>query len=220
MTAAVWPIRAIAHRLKCRQPIMKGRARQETGQFSHTPLFTHGPGGYTLSVPSQVESCGYANGLTSVGPTSPWACWVAAVRTTRRPCSARSSRIGPHAGGALACLSVRSGFDLLLAALDLPPKSEVLITALTIPDMVRIIKDHDLVPVPLTWTCARWARSSTCCGGRSRRRRRPSSWRTCSAGEYRWSRSLPWPASTACWSSKTAPKRTRAASSAGTPRPT
>jgi perosamine synthetase len=53
------------------------------------------------------------------------------------------------AGGALACLSVRSGFDLLLAALDLPAKSEVLITALTIPDMVRIIKDHDLVPVPL-----------------------------------------------------------------------
>lgn len=53
------------------------------------------------------------------------------------------------AGGALACLSVRSGFDLLLAALDLPPKSEVLITALTIPDMVRIIKDHGLVPVPL-----------------------------------------------------------------------
>ena len=38
---------------------------------------------------------------------------------------------------------------LLLASLDLPPKSEVLITALTIPDMVRIIKDHDLVPVPL-----------------------------------------------------------------------
>jgi dTDP-4-amino-4,6-dideoxygalactose transaminase len=53
------------------------------------------------------------------------------------------------AGDTLACLSVRSGFDLLLAALNLPPKSEVLITALTIPDMVRIIKDHDLVPVPV-----------------------------------------------------------------------
>jgi len=52
-------------------------------------------------------------------------------------------------GDTLACLSVRSGFDLLLAALNLPPKSEVLITAMTIPDMVRIIKDHDLVPVPV-----------------------------------------------------------------------
>jgi perosamine synthetase len=52
-------------------------------------------------------------------------------------------------GDALACLSVRSGFDLLLEALQLPPRSEVLITALTIPDMVRIINDHNLIPVPL-----------------------------------------------------------------------
>jgi perosamine synthetase len=54
-----------------------------------------------------------------------------------------------QAGDVLACLSVRSGFDLLLGALQLPPHSEVLITALTIPDMVRVIKAHDLVPVPL-----------------------------------------------------------------------
>jgi len=52
-------------------------------------------------------------------------------------------------GDALACLSVRSGFDLLLGVLDFPPSSEVLVSALTIPDMVRIVQDHGLVPVPV-----------------------------------------------------------------------
>lgn len=49
----------------------------------------------------------------------------------------------------LACLSVRSGFDLLLSALELPAGSEVLMTAVTIADMVRIVEHHGLVPVPL-----------------------------------------------------------------------
>lgn len=49
----------------------------------------------------------------------------------------------------MICLSVRSGFDLLLEAFGLPPQSEVLISAITIPHMVRIVKEHDLVPVPL-----------------------------------------------------------------------
>jgi len=50
---------------------------------------------------------------------------------------------------AIPTLSVRSGFDLLLSALDLPRGSEVLISAITIPDMVRILRDHALVPVPV-----------------------------------------------------------------------
>lgn len=53
------------------------------------------------------------------------------------------------AGDALACLSVRSGFDLLLAALELPVGSEVLLSAMTIPDMARIVEEHGLVPVPV-----------------------------------------------------------------------
>src|SRR6185369_9747418 len=52
-------------------------------------------------------------------------------------------------GDALACLSVRSGFDLWLASLGLPPGSEVLVSAITIRDMVRIIETHGLVPVPV-----------------------------------------------------------------------
>lgn len=55
----------------------------------------------------------------------------------------------PDRGGDLACLSVRSGFDLLLAAAAFPRGSEVLVSAMTIPDMVRIIREHGLVPVPL-----------------------------------------------------------------------
>ena len=47
------------------------------------------------------------------------------------------------------CLSVRTGLDLVLKALELPVGSEVLISAMTIPDMVRILKHHGLVPVPL-----------------------------------------------------------------------
>ena len=58
-------------------------------------------------------------------------------------------QVWPADGDVLICLSVRSGFDLLLGAFGLPPQSEVLISAITIPHMVRIVKEHDLVPVPL-----------------------------------------------------------------------
>jgi dTDP-4-amino-4,6-dideoxygalactose transaminase len=50
---------------------------------------------------------------------------------------------------ALASLSVRSGFDLLLQALDLPEGSEVLFSAVTLADMPRIAEAHGLVPVPV-----------------------------------------------------------------------
>src|SRR5204862_6334528 len=50
---------------------------------------------------------------------------------------------------AILTLSVRSGLDLLLTALELPSDSEVIVSAVTIPDMVRIVEHHRLVPVPL-----------------------------------------------------------------------
>jgi perosamine synthetase len=52
-------------------------------------------------------------------------------------------------GSALACYSVRSGFHLLLAALDLPRGSEVLFSAVTHPDMPRLAGHHGLQPVPV-----------------------------------------------------------------------
>jgi dTDP-4-amino-4,6-dideoxygalactose transaminase len=49
----------------------------------------------------------------------------------------------------LVCLSVRSGFDLLLSELAWPAGDEVLVTAITIPDMSRILREHGLQPVPV-----------------------------------------------------------------------
>jgi dTDP-4-amino-4,6-dideoxygalactose transaminase len=54
---------------------------------------------------------------------------------------------------AFACLSVRSGFDVyletLIASGAIARGDEVLMSALTIPDMWRVIEHHGLVPVPV-----------------------------------------------------------------------
>jgi len=52
-------------------------------------------------------------------------------------------------GDALAALSVRSAFDLVLQQLTLPQGSEVLVSAVTIHDMVAVIEHHGLVAVPV-----------------------------------------------------------------------
>src|SRR5687767_14940319 len=49
----------------------------------------------------------------------------------------------------LACLSVRSGLDLLLEALALPTGSEVVVSAVTHLDMARILARHGIVAVPV-----------------------------------------------------------------------
>lgn len=49
----------------------------------------------------------------------------------------------------LVSLSVRSGFDALWTCLDLKPGDEIAMSALTIPDMPRIVREHGLVPVPI-----------------------------------------------------------------------
>ncbi len=49
----------------------------------------------------------------------------------------------------LACLSVRSGFELLLSNLKWPPGSEILMTGLTIPHMPQIVRKHDYQPIGL-----------------------------------------------------------------------
>ena len=52
-------------------------------------------------------------------------------------------------GEGLVTLSVRSGFDLLLSAVELPTGSEVIFSALTIADMPRIVEHHGLVAIPI-----------------------------------------------------------------------
>jgi dTDP-4-amino-4,6-dideoxygalactose transaminase len=63
------------------------------------------------------------------------------------PRSRIESRFG--SSSAIACLSVRSGLDLYLREIALPRGSEVLMSALTIPDMWKIVEHHGLVPVPV-----------------------------------------------------------------------
>lgn len=63
------------------------------------------------------------------------------IEEVARACSSRD--------GQLVCFSVRSAFDLLLQALALPAGSEVLVSAVTHPDMVRIIERHELCAVPI-----------------------------------------------------------------------
>lgn len=49
----------------------------------------------------------------------------------------------------LICLSVRTGFDLVLSTLKFPAGSEVLVTNINIPDMFNIISGHQLMAVPI-----------------------------------------------------------------------
>lgn len=61
----------------------------------------------------------------------------------------RLERLWSAQGRTLAALSVRSGFDLVLQCLALPRGSEILVSAITIRDMVGIIEHHGLRAVPV-----------------------------------------------------------------------
>lgn len=63
--------------------------------------------------------------------------------------SARAAREDFLPERGLACLSVRSGFDLILQCLALPKGSEVLVSAVTIRDMVTLIEHHGLCAMPV-----------------------------------------------------------------------
>jgi perosamine synthetase len=75
----------------------------------------------------------------------------AAALTAARPAQAASEieRLWSPTGGALACLSVRSAFHLLLSTLDLPRGTEVLFSAVTHPDMARLAEFHGLRALPI-----------------------------------------------------------------------
>jgi len=55
----------------------------------------------------------------------------------------------PADGHAVPAMSVRSGLHLILGQLDWPEGSEILMSAMTIPDMARIVRHHGYVPVPV-----------------------------------------------------------------------
>ncbi len=49
----------------------------------------------------------------------------------------------------MICLSVRTGIDLALNALNFPPGAEMIVTDINIADMFAIIKRHELILVPI-----------------------------------------------------------------------
>lgn len=73
-----------------------------------------------------------------------WQCmWPLAI--AERVTAEAESSLG--SGEAIATLSVRTAFDLLLTALQLPPGSEVLLSEVTVPHMLTILREHGLKPV-------------------------------------------------------------------------
>ncbi len=68
------------------------------------------------------------------------------VRPPRHAHATLEARLGDDA---LVTLSVRSAFDAMLTACAFEAGSEVLLSGFTIPDMVRLVRAHGLVPVPL-----------------------------------------------------------------------
>ena len=73
----------------------------------------------------------------------------ACIRPQRRRMDEKVLSIWAAGYSGLVCLSARSGFDLLLEALDLAPGEEVAISAITHPDMARIVEAHGLRAIPV-----------------------------------------------------------------------
>jgi len=79
-----------------------------------------------------------------------YACWCCAKGGGEAGAQAGAEAAwSPGNPAIFACLSVRTGFDLYLRALALPPGSEILLSAITIQDMATIISAHRLEPVPV-----------------------------------------------------------------------
>ncbi len=75
---------------------------------------------------------------------------AASFRASEKPREIqRAEAYFSDSGDTIAAYSVRSGFDLLLQALDLKPGDEVIFSALNVKGMVKIVRDAGLVPVPV-----------------------------------------------------------------------
>ena len=74
---------------------------------------------------------------------------VACLRTARSAggATARLADLWKPRQAVIACLSARSGLDLLLSCVSWPPGSEVVVSAVTIPHIPRLIREHGYVPV-------------------------------------------------------------------------
>jgi perosamine synthetase len=91
----------------------------------------------------------FARHRLDIEPSDIAAGFAAMTATDAKGEAAEVERLWSPTGQALAAYSVRSGFHLLLTALNLPPGSEVAFSAVTHPDIPRLALHHGLVPVPV-----------------------------------------------------------------------
>ena len=87
-------------------------------------------------------------------PDFTWADWLHAVGRCLWPPQREAAAAGVEdlwcpGGKAIACLTVRSAFDLYLRARKWEAGDEIIFTALTVPDMPQIARQHGLRVVPL-----------------------------------------------------------------------
>jgi perosamine synthetase len=78
-----------------------------------------------------------------------FALWYAIASTEDQRAHVESELEALWGPNSLTLMSVRTGFDAYLSVLDLPPNSEVLMSAITIPDMVSIVEAHHLIPIAI-----------------------------------------------------------------------
>ena len=79
--------------------------------------------------------------------------WACAVGGDRQALVSEAESYWPGERS-LLCFSVRSGFDLLLQALELQPDDEVIFSAVNIKGMIAIVRREGYVPVPLDFDVA------------------------------------------------------------------
>ena len=84
-----------------------------------------------------------------------WSDWLQGVKLAMQPPSDPmltlqkiKSLFGTN-NEAVVTLSVRTGLDLYLQCKNFPKGSEVLMSAINIPDVVTILRYHGLIPVPV-----------------------------------------------------------------------
>lgn len=81
-----------------------------------------------------------------------WGDWLAALGHglfSFGPESRERALAGTWHESAAAFSTVRAAWDVLLSHLDLPAGSRVVCSAVNIPDMFQILRDHELIPVPV-----------------------------------------------------------------------
>ena len=83
-----------------------------------------------------------------------WEDWFFALESSLTPprretVRARVERLWREDGDAIACLTVRSAFDLFLRSMQWDAEDEIIFSAVTVPDMPVVARHHGLRTVPL-----------------------------------------------------------------------